>query len=70
MTLEALMMDLDSSPEHYPSPQSIADALLAHACRLDEGRPEDDISIVVLRSIERDHDGIRRMTIDLPVVIG
>lgn len=70
MTLEALMMDLDSSQEDYPSPQSIADALLAHACRLDEGRPEDDISIVVLRSMERNNDGIRRMTIDLPIVIG
>ncbi len=70
MTLEALVMDLDSVQEDYPSPQSIADALLAHACRLDEGRPEDDISIVVLRSFERSHDGVRRMTIDLPVDMG
>jgi serine phosphatase RsbU (regulator of sigma subunit) len=68
MTLEALMIDLESSQEDYPSPQFIADALLTHACRLDEGRPEDDISIVVLRSIDRDHDGIRRMMINLPVV--
>jgi serine phosphatase RsbU (regulator of sigma subunit) len=70
MTLEALLMDLDSSQEDYPSPQSIADALLAHAWRLDEGHPEDDISIVVLRSQERENDGIRRMTINLPVIIG
>ena len=32
-----------------PSPQSIADELLRNAVRLDQGRPVDDISVVVLR---------------------
>ncbi|MBM3153452.1 MAG: serine/threonine-protein phosphatase, partial [Chloroflexi bacterium] len=35
--------------EQEPSPQEIADSLLSHAIRLDEGRPGDDISVVVLR---------------------
>jgi len=50
-----------------PSPQEIADALLAHAVRLDEGRPSDDISVVVLRAMPMTGDAVRRMTVRLPV---
>lgn len=32
-----------------PGPQSLADTLLNHAVRLDEGRPADDISVLVLK---------------------
>jgi len=44
-----MVLDVDSSPQDIPSPQKLADALLANAIRLDEGRPEDDISVVVLK---------------------
>ena len=59
--LEAVLEDSD------PTPQEIADSLLAHALRLDEGRPGDDISIVVLRVMPNFSDNVRRMTVRLPV---
>ncbi|RPI33308.1 MAG: serine/threonine-protein phosphatase [Chloroflexota bacterium] len=51
-----------------PSPQSIADSLLEHALKLDQGRPVDDISIVVLRVISYQGDEVRRLTVRLPLV--
>jgi serine phosphatase RsbU (regulator of sigma subunit) len=50
-----------------PIPQEIADALLTQALRLDQGRPSDDISVVVLRVMESEGDPIRRMSVRLPV---
>ena len=59
--LEAMLEEQD------PPPQEIADALLAHAVRLDNGRPADDISVVALRVVERHGDEVRRMTVRLPI---
>jgi serine phosphatase RsbU (regulator of sigma subunit) len=56
--------------EQDPSPQAIADALLAEAVNLDEGRPADDISVVVLKVLKRIGDDVRRMTVRLPISIG
>lgn len=53
--------------EEDPSSQQIADTLLTHALRLDHNRPNDDMSVVVLRVLPRNHDEIRRMTVRLPV---
>jgi serine/threonine protein phosphatase PrpC len=53
-----------------PSPQEIADALLAEAVNLDEGRPADDISVVVVKVSERRGDDVRRMTVRLPIQLG
>lgn len=53
--------------EQDPGPQSIADELLAHAVSLDEGRPADDISVVVLKVTPRTGDRVRRMTVRLPI---
>lgn len=50
-----------------PSPQSIADELLRNAVRLDQGRPVDDISVVVLRVSSWMGDSVRRMTVRLPL---
>jgi serine phosphatase RsbU (regulator of sigma subunit) len=57
-----------------PSPQFIADSLLKHAIKLDQGRPVDDISIVALRVVSSREEGladsnnlIRRMTVTLPI---
>jgi serine phosphatase RsbU (regulator of sigma subunit) len=60
--LESLLEDQD------PSSQEIADALLAHAIQLDQGRPNDDMSVVVLRVLPFESDLIRRMTVRLPVI--
>jgi hypothetical protein len=54
--------------EQEPAPQELADALLAHAVELDEGRPADDISVVVIKVSSRDHnDQVRRMGVRLPI---
>ncbi|MBM3144116.1 MAG: serine/threonine-protein phosphatase [Chloroflexi bacterium] len=57
-----------------PTPQFIADALLKHALKLDQGRPVDDISVVALRVISSGEGNqfgsenlIRRMTVSLPM---
>jgi serine phosphatase RsbU (regulator of sigma subunit) len=50
-----------------PSPQFIADALLAHAMRLEQDRPSDDISVVVLKVTSLAGDDVRRMTVRLPI---
>lgn len=59
--LEALLDEED------PSAQQMADTILSQAIRLDSNRPNDDMSVVVLRSVSTDTDQIRRMTVRLPV---
>lgn len=61
MVIQSMLEDQD------PSPQSIADELLAHAISLDEGRPADDISVVVLKVSPRVGDQVRRMGVRLPI---
>jgi serine phosphatase RsbU (regulator of sigma subunit) len=63
-SLKAMLEDQD------PSPQSIADALLAEAVNLDEGRPVDDISVMVLKVSEHQGDDVRRMTVRVPIRVG
>jgi len=59
---------LDSLLEDQePTSQEIADALLAHAMQLDQGRPNDDMSVVVLRVLPYEGDLVRRMIVRLPV---
>jgi serine phosphatase RsbU (regulator of sigma subunit) len=60
-SLKAMLEDQD------PTPQDIADALLAEAVALDDGRPTDDISVVVLKVLKRSGDDVRRMRVRLPI---
>ena len=53
--------------EQDPTPQALADSLLTHAVNLDEGRPADDISVVVLKVVPHEGDMVRRMTLRLPI---
>lgn len=53
--------------DQEPSPQEIADALLSEAVHLDDNRPSDDISVVVLKVLKRYGDDVRRMTVRLPI---
>ena len=55
------------SEEEACSPQEIADSLLEQALHLDEGRPVDDTSIVVLRVSNYEGDPVRRMSVRLPL---
>lgn len=63
ITLRGLLED------NNPSPQTVADALLAQAMHLDDNRPADDISVVVLRCMPRNGDDVRRMTVRVPINI-
>lgn len=63
-SLKAMLEDQD------PPPQAIADSLLSEAMNLDEGRPVDDISVVVLKVLQRTGDDVRRMTVRLPIGTG
>lgn len=49
------------------SAQQLADSLLRQALALDDGRPHDDVSVLVLRVLDREGDGVRRMTVQLPI---
>lgn len=60
-TISAILEDQD------PSPQELADSLLAQAIHLDENRPADDISVLVLKVAPRVGDNVRRMTVRLPL---
>jgi len=53
--------------DQNPSPQMLADALLAEAVNLDENRPADDISVLVLKVSARTGDNVRRMSVRLPI---
>ena len=50
-----------------PNPSLIADSLLEYALNLDQNRPADDISIVVLSVLSPLGDDVRRMTVRLPL---
>jgi serine phosphatase RsbU (regulator of sigma subunit) len=60
-TIRSLMEDQD------PSPQELADSLLAHAISLDDNRPADDISVLVLKVSSQTGDNVRRMNVRLPI---
>ena len=56
--------------DQNPFPQQLADALLAHAVRLDDNRPADDISVVVIKVTPLAGDDVRRTAIRLPINTG
>ena len=60
-SIKAVLEDQD------PSPRQIADSLLDEAVRLDDNRPSDDISVVVLKVLSRTGDDVRRMNVRLPI---
>lgn len=53
--------------EEVHTPQIIADSFLEHALRLDEHRPVDDITVVVVGVLKLAGDEVRRMTVRLPL---
>ena len=60
-TIEALV------EEQEPSAQDIADFLLNRAIRLDEDRPQDDMSVVVMQVSPQSSDRIRRMNLTMRI---
>jgi len=61
--LESLLEDQE------PTAQEIADTILLNAIRMDNDRPDDDMSIVVLRALPKERDLIRRMSVYIPVPV-
>jgi serine phosphatase RsbU (regulator of sigma subunit) len=57
----------DAVDEEETNPKEIADSLLAHAVQLDQGRPVDDITVVVIHVTHQKSDSVRRMTVELPL---
>ncbi|NDJ53523.1 MAG: SpoIIE family protein phosphatase [Chloroflexi bacterium] len=47
--------------------QAIADQLLAEALRLDDNRPTDDVSVLVVSVVDRKSKDVRRMSVTVPV---
>lgn len=60
-TIEALIDDQE------PTAKEIAEFLLNRAIRMDDGRPKDDMSVIVLLVSSRPTDTIRRMSISMPL---
>ncbi len=48
-------------------PHAWADGLLEHALKLDDGRPTDDISILIAAIIPKQGDDVRRLTARMPI---
>ncbi len=55
--------------EQEPTAQELADTIMQEAIRLDQGRPNDDMSLVVLRVLAHETGRIRRMVVKLPVIL-
>ena len=53
--------------EQNPTAQSLADNVIENAITLDQGQPADDMSVVVLRVIQKENRNIRRMALNLPL---
>jgi len=66
-TLDAVTCLRSLLEDNDPPAQEIADAFLEQALKLDQKRPTDDISVVVLRVTDVEGDLIRRMRVQLPL---
>jgi hypothetical protein len=53
--------------EEDANAQRLANSLLERALTLDDSRPHDDISVLVLRILDRVGDGVRRLAVSIPM---
>jgi serine phosphatase RsbU (regulator of sigma subunit) len=64
--LTALLRNLDA--DGRASAQAVADAILAEALRLDQGRPRDDATVLVLKlTAQPEPDQVRHLTMRFPI---
>jgi serine phosphatase RsbU (regulator of sigma subunit) len=66
-SLDAVICLRSLVEDNDPSAQEIADAFLEQALKLDQNRPVDDTTVVVLRVTDAEGDLIRRMRVRLPL---
>lgn len=67
MDMAASLASLLPEEDALPPAQTIADELLEAALKLDDRRPADDMSVIVLQVREDSPDPIRRMLVQLPL---
>jgi serine phosphatase RsbU (regulator of sigma subunit) len=65
MDIPAFVSTLSHSGQ--PDPDKWADALLEHAVKLDDGRPTDDISVLIAAILRKRGDEVRRLTARMPI---
>jgi serine phosphatase RsbU (regulator of sigma subunit) len=70
MPMNAQSVLIELLKDETLSAQSTADSLLAAAIALDEGRPADDCSVVVVKVMALSGDNVRRMNVRLPISPG
>jgi serine phosphatase RsbU (regulator of sigma subunit) len=58
---------LELMQDERAAPQQWADAILGEAYRLDQGRPVDDMSVVVASILPKGKDDIRRLSARMPL---
>jgi serine phosphatase RsbU (regulator of sigma subunit) len=64
--LPELLTRLDA--DNVAPADTLADAILAEALRLDQGRPRDDATVLVLKLVEQPAvDGVRRLMMRFPI---
>ncbi len=63
----AAVHELTNETNGDASAQHLADSLLERALALDDGRPHDDVSVLVLRIIARESDDVRRLALRIPL---
>ncbi len=56
--------------DQEPTAKQISDSILSQAIRLDQGRPNEDMSLLALRVLSRNKDEIRRLSISIPFTRG
>jgi hypothetical protein len=57
---------LELNAEGHPDPVRWADGLLADALTLEEGRPADDITVLVAAILDRQGQDVRRLSVRMP----
>lgn len=64
--MPALLQKAD--PDGLTPATEVADAILSEALRLDQGRPRDDATLLILKLVEQPNpDGIRHLTMRFPI---
>jgi len=62
-----LAHEFEKAANSASQPQQVADDLMAEALKLEQGRPGDDISVVVMGVLRRQEDEVRRMWMRIPL---
>jgi serine phosphatase RsbU (regulator of sigma subunit) len=67
-TIDLLALLNQVDPDGAAGAPQIADAILAEALRLEQGRPRDDATVLVLKLMPQSSpDGVRRLTMRFPI---